>query len=194
MHDNEADIDESLVRKLLSEQFPQWANLSIALVQSAGTDNAIYRLGTDKCVRLPRVPEVTKDVEKEQLWLPLFASTLPLAIPTPIGIGSSSESYPFKWSIFSWIKGNNATVESIADQNHAAIALAQFIIVLQKISTANAPSSRRGVPLATQDNETRQAIKSLQASINTEAVTALWVFCLIMKKLTQGWLKLRNVY
>lgn len=174
MHDNEIDIDESLVRKLLSEQFPQWSHLPISPVQSAGTDNAIYRLGADKCVRLPRIPGAAKDVEKEQLWLPLFASTLPLAIPTPAGRGNPTEIYPFKWSIFPWIEGDNATAELIVDKNQAAVALAQFIIAFQKISITNAPPSRRGVPLATQDNETRQAIKSLQTSINTEAVTALW--------------------
>lgn len=61
MHDNEIDIDESLVRQLLKEQFPQWTNLPITPVHSAGTDNAIYRLGSDKCVRLPRLTEAAKD-------------------------------------------------------------------------------------------------------------------------------------
>jgi aminoglycoside phosphotransferase (APT) family kinase protein len=35
--------DVALVRRLVAAQFPQWADLSIEPVRSAGTDNAIYR-------------------------------------------------------------------------------------------------------------------------------------------------------
>jgi aminoglycoside phosphotransferase (APT) family kinase protein len=52
MHIDELDIDKSLVRRLL-EQFPQWADLPLEPVPSAGTDNALYRLGDDMVVRLP---------------------------------------------------------------------------------------------------------------------------------------------
>lgn len=174
MHDNEVDIDQSLVRLLLKEQFPQWADLPISPVKSAGTDNAIYRLGEDKCVRLPRVPSAAKEVEKEQLWLPVFASTLPLVIPVPIGNGATNSNYPFKWSVFTWIEGRDATIELITDQRQAATALAEFILTLQTINTTNAPLSRRGVPLAAQDQEVRQAINSLIGKIDTQAVITLW--------------------
>jgi len=56
MHDDEVETDASLVRRLLGAQFPQWANLSIEPVPSAGTDNALYCLGEDMVVRLPRIP------------------------------------------------------------------------------------------------------------------------------------------
>ena len=55
MHADEIDTDASLVRRLLASQFPQWADLSIERVSSGGTDNAIYRLGDDLAVRLPRI-------------------------------------------------------------------------------------------------------------------------------------------
>lgn len=48
------EIGEGLVRRLLASQFPQWAELPLVPVASAGTDNAIYRLGEDLAVRLPR--------------------------------------------------------------------------------------------------------------------------------------------
>jgi len=44
MHVDEVDTGISLVGRLLAAQFPQWADLSIEPVRSAGTDNAIYRL------------------------------------------------------------------------------------------------------------------------------------------------------
>lgn len=55
MHDDEVDINVALVRRLLTAQFPQWANLPLAPVFSAGTDNALYRLGNVLVVRLPRI-------------------------------------------------------------------------------------------------------------------------------------------
>jgi aminoglycoside phosphotransferase (APT) family kinase protein len=54
MHVNEVDTNVPLVARLLSRQFPQWADLPIEPVQSAGTDNALYRLGEDMVVQLPR--------------------------------------------------------------------------------------------------------------------------------------------
>ena len=65
MHADEVDTDVSLVRRLLAAQFPQWADLPIEPVDSAGTDNAIYRLGDDMAVRLPRIQAAIGQVEKE---------------------------------------------------------------------------------------------------------------------------------
>ena len=52
----DGDVDAGLVRRLVVGQFPQWADLPIQRVPSAGTDNALYRLGDDLLVRLPRRP------------------------------------------------------------------------------------------------------------------------------------------
>lgn len=55
MHVDEVATDSSLVGRLLAEQFPQWADLPVVPVRSAGTDKAIYRFGADMAVRLPRI-------------------------------------------------------------------------------------------------------------------------------------------
>ena len=47
-------IDHALVKRLLAGQFPAWADLPIERVEPSGTDNAIYRLGADMAIRLPR--------------------------------------------------------------------------------------------------------------------------------------------
>ncbi len=79
MHVDEVDVDVSLVGRLLAAQFPQWADLPIELVHSAGTDNAIYRVGSDMAVRLPRIEGATGQVYKEHQWLPRLTPHLPLA-------------------------------------------------------------------------------------------------------------------
>ena len=88
MHVDEVDVDVSLVGRLLAAQFPQWADLPLEPVRSAGTDNALYRLGDDMAVRLPRIEGATGQVDKEQQWLPRLAPHLPLAIPVPLAKGA----------------------------------------------------------------------------------------------------------
>ena len=77
MHDDEVPTDTALVSRLLAAQFPQWADLPITPVASAGTDNALFRLGDDKVVRMPRIHVAQGQAENEQRWLPWLAPRLP---------------------------------------------------------------------------------------------------------------------
>lgn len=179
MHLDEVDTDASLVGRLLATQFPQWADLPIEPVHSAGTDNALYRLGDDLAVRLPRIHSATGQVDKEHQWLPRLAPFLPLAIPHPLAKGKPGEGYPWHWSVYRWLEGENATIEHIADPHQSAIDLAQFITALQQIDAAGRPppgphNSFRGEPLAMRDTCTRDAIATLQGTLDADAVTAVW--------------------
>jgi aminoglycoside phosphotransferase (APT) family kinase protein len=177
VHADEVATDTSLVRRLLAAQFPDWADLPIERVPSAGTDNAIYRLGEEMAVRLPRVESGTGQLEMEYRWLPRLAPHLPLAIPTPIAMGDPAEGYPWRWSVYRWLEGENATADRL-DLRQAATDLAEFIAALQRIDTTGGPlagvESSRGVPLATRDDPTRAAIAALHGVLDTDAVTAQW--------------------
>jgi aminoglycoside phosphotransferase (APT) family kinase protein len=179
MHFDEVYVDVTLVSQLLAAQFPQWVDLSIEPVHSAGTDNAIYRIGEDMAVRLPRIEGATGQVDKEHQWLPRLAPHLPLAIPVPLAKGIPGEGYPWYWSVYLWLEGETATFERIADPGQAARDLAQFVAALQRIDPVGGPSpgahnSFRGVSLSTRDSETCAAIASLDNMLDTDAVTAAW--------------------
>jgi aminoglycoside phosphotransferase (APT) family kinase protein len=179
MHDDEVDTDVSLVRRLLAAQFSQWADLPIAPVSSAGTDNALYQLGGEMVVRLPRIHWAVGQIDKEQRWLPVLAPLLPLAIPVPLARGEPGEGYPWRWSVYPWLPGENATIERIADPRQMATELAQFIVALERIDPTGGPppgphNSGRGVPLAERDSGTRAAIATLHGMLDTAAVTAAW--------------------
>lgn len=178
MHADEVDIDISLVHRLLADQFPQWADLLIQPVLSSGTENAIYRLGEEMAVRLPRYPGATGAIDKEHSWLPKLAPHLPLSIPVPLAKGFPCEGYPFHWSVFRWLSGENATIEGIENPCEAAMNLAQFITALQQFDTTGAPGAAnhnlRGVPLATRDTAVRTAIAALHGMIDTDAATKVW--------------------
>jgi aminoglycoside phosphotransferase (APT) family kinase protein len=85
MNPDEVDIDAPLVARLVATQFPQWGDLPLAEVRSAGTDNTIYRLGGGLAVRLPRHPGAVAEVARQQRWLPRLAPLLPLAAVIDFG-------------------------------------------------------------------------------------------------------------
>lgn len=94
MHADEVPTDVALVRRLLAVQFPHWAGLPVVPFPSGGTVNAVYRLGDDMAVRLPRIEGGVEDVAKERHWLPRLAPHLPVPIPTVLGSGTPAEGYP----------------------------------------------------------------------------------------------------
>jgi aminoglycoside phosphotransferase (APT) family kinase protein len=179
MHADDVGTDVSLVRRLLAAQFPRWAGLVIEPVRSAGTDNALYRLGNDMVVRLPRRPRTVETLEKERQWLPRLARLLPLAVPIPLAQGMPAEDYPFSWSVYRWLEGETANIGRITDPSRLASDLAQFVAALQRIDTAGGPRPGehnffRGVPLASRDAQTRAATVSLDGEIEIGAMTAAW--------------------
>jgi len=172
------EIDVSLVRRLLV-QFPQWADLPVKRVEFDGWDNTTFRLGEDLSVRLPSAQAYAGQVEKEHRWLPRLAAHLPLSIPVPLAMGVPANGYPWHWSVYRWLEGENATIKSIADLQQFATALAQFLAALQRIDPADGPPPGqhnffRGGPLTTYDSETRDAIATLRGRIDADAVTAVW--------------------
>jgi aminoglycoside phosphotransferase (APT) family kinase protein len=174
MHEDEVHTDVALVRRLLAGQFPHWAGLPIERVPSAGTDNALYRLGGDMVVRLPRIHWAVDDVDKEQEWLPRLAPLLPVAIPLPLARGEPAEGYPWRWSVYRWLAGEHPSVDGLTDAGSLATQLAEFVAALHRIDPTGGPPAGRGVPLRKRDAPTRAAIDALQGAVDTAAVTAAW--------------------
>ena len=108
-------IDESLARRLIDSQFPQWARLPITAVELDGWDNRSFRLGSDLTVRLPSGNWYAQQVEKEQHWLPVLAPQLPLPIPSPVAKGEPDAEFPYPWSVYRWLDGEPASTARIRD-------------------------------------------------------------------------------
>jgi aminoglycoside phosphotransferase (APT) family kinase protein len=178
MHENEVQTDTQLVGRLLAAQFPQWASLPLAPVPSAGTDNALYRLGSDMVVRLPRIDWAAGQAEKEGRWLPRLAPHLPLTIPELLAMGKPDAGYPWPWSVYRWLPGENATLARLNDPGQAAVQMARFITTLWQVDATDGPPAAehnlRGAPLALRDEPTRKSIAALEGVIDTGRATAVW--------------------
>lgn len=141
----EVHIDESLVRTLIQAQHPTFAGLDISAID-AGWDNAIFRLGREFCVRLPRRAAAAELIRHEQEWLPQVARRVPIPVPSPLYAGVPGCGYPWFWSIVPWIRGETADV--IAPAPDQAVRLAGFLRALHVKAPQEAPFNPwRGVPL-----------------------------------------------
>lgn len=179
MHAAEIATSAALVRRLIDTQCPQWAQASIEPVVSAGTDNALFRLGADKVVRLPRTPSAALQVAKEQAWLPRLGPCLPLPTPVVLALGAPTAFHPWPWSVYRWIEAEVAQRHRLAEPSHAAEAMGGFINVLQRIDARAAPApgehnAWRGEPLAERDGATRAGIAALGEQIDTAATLRAW--------------------
>ena len=174
LHDLEVDIDLEIVRRLLVTQFPHWADRSLHRLNSTGTVNAIYRLGDDLYVRLPRVHRWARSLRNELRWLPTLAPQLPLAVPDPVATGKPGAGYPFSWAVYRWLDGETFAIDRVRDERQAGVDLAQFISSLRNIDPSGAPRSTRARPLHLQDAETRTAIEASGASVDAVPALAVW--------------------
>jgi aminoglycoside phosphotransferase (APT) family kinase protein len=147
MHEDEIELDAALVRRLLAEQFPQWSDLPLRRIEPSGTVNAIFRLGDELSVRLPRRDGPTEPGSAELEWLPRLAPRLPVEVPVPVGQGRPGGGYPWFWEIHTWVAGETVPVGEI-DALQAARDLAGLVRALQEIEPTGGPPPGRGVALA----------------------------------------------
>lgn len=172
MHEDEIITDTDLVRRLIAAQFPGWAELPVTPLSSSGTDHAMYRLGDDLVVRMPRRPGGDRAVRHEFRWVPWLAPQLPLAAPVPVAMGEPGFGFPYPWLVQRWIEGVNPVVGQIADPHRLAREIASFERAMRAIDPEGGPPT--GKSLAERDAQVRRDITALADEIDVEAVTAAW--------------------
>lgn len=179
LHDGEIDIDASLVGRLLAAQFSRWADRSIEVVESSGTDNVTFRLGADLAVRLPRMAWGAGQVEQDRQWLGRLAPHLPVAIPHLLAVGAPGAGYPYSWGVYRWLDGEPFRPDRVADLSTMAVDLAGFIRSLRGIDATGAPTPSddpfsRGTPLAPRDGLVREALDQVRDEFDVAAVLSAW--------------------
>jgi aminoglycoside phosphotransferase (APT) family kinase protein len=174
MHTDELPVDARLVRALLEEQFPEWAGLSLERVPSFGTDNALYRLGPDMVVRLPRIEWATRDIEKDARWLEQLRRLLPVEIPRLLATAAPSDGYPWTWGIYHWLEGENPVVGAVARPEELARDVGGFVAAVRRLDLKDTRPGSRAGPLEARDAEVRCAIAEVAGEFDAAAVTAAW--------------------
>lgn len=178
MHEDQLVSDAELVRALLRDRHPRWADGPITEISSTGTDHALYRLGDDAVARVPLRRSATQPIDTEFRWLPWLAERLPIEISRPLARLEPAPPFPHPWSVHSWIDGECGTTAPV-DRALLAVDLARVLRALQALDPADGPPSVeaycwRGIPLEMRDGSTREAIASSRRSIDVAAATSAW--------------------
>jgi aminoglycoside phosphotransferase (APT) family kinase protein len=170
----EVALDSAFVAGLLAEQHPDLAHLPLQAVD-AGWDNALFRLGDDLAVRLPRRAAAAPLIVHEQRWLPLLADRLTLPIPAPLHIGTPARGYPWHWSIVPWLTG--VAADQQAPDAAQARPFAAFLRALHFPAPTDAPTNPfRGVPLQQRAAAVEERMQRLAnaTSLITPQIRQIW--------------------
>ena len=189
LHDDEIPIDTGLVRALVDRAMPGHADLPVRRLDASGSTNALFRLGDNLLVRLPRQPGGSATIAKEAKWVPVLEPWLPAEVPAVVGVFAPDCGYPERWSVVRWIDGDHpdvVTPETPADRRREDLA-ADLAAVVHALRLAAVPSEAisdpglrwyRGEPLATLDAMTRRNIGHCRAlgdfELDLDAVERLW--------------------
>lgn len=174
LHDDEIPIDLPLVRALVDRALPAFAPLALRPLGASGSSNALFRLGDELLVRLPRQPGGSATIDKETRWLPELGPFLPVSVPNVVAIGGPDLGYPERWSVVRWLPGDVPPAvgpETPVDPTRRWLAhdLAGVIAAMRRIDVPAAalhdPALRwyRGEPLATRDAPVRGDIQACRA-------------------------------
>ena len=169
MHEHELPTDAALVRRLLAAQFPHWAELPVEPLASNGTENALYRLGDDLVVRLPRLESGARALALDREWLPRLAPLLPVEVPVPVASGRPSAELTWEWGIYPWLEGGHPDCDAEPEP------LVAFVRALHEVRLERAPRARRGRQLGeVQDESARAALRELDGVIDVGAASEAW--------------------
>ncbi len=178
---------------MVDRAFPGYASLPLRRLGASGSSNALFRLGDQLLVRLPRQPLGTATIEKEARWLPEIAPLLPVSVPEIIAVGEPDLGYPERWSVVRWLDGDVPAVaaaegDTRSSRHDLAADLAAVVTALRNIVVpASALSDSnlrwyRGLPVTTRDVDTRRAIEACRAipnlGLDLDAALKVWQECM----------------
>jgi len=148
MHADQLTVSLSVARELVDEQFPGWRQLAIRAVESAGTVNAIFRIGDRFAARFPLRPgdaaSVRQRLETEAAAARELAGRTRFATPEPVAIGQPGAGYPLPWAVQTWLPGVTATDDDPGGSVAFAHDLAEFISGVRAIGTGGRTFSGQG--------------------------------------------------
>ena len=189
LHADEIPIDADLVRGLVRRALPEHADAPIRRLASSGSTNALFRLGEDLLVRLPRQPGGSATISKEATWLPVLRPLLPVSVPDVVAVFEPDRGYPERWSVVRWIGGAHPEVvdpDTPVDprREDLAVDLAKVVRALGRAEVptraVNSPDLKwyRGEPLATMDQATRENIEHCRSladfEFDLDAAERIW--------------------
>lgn len=180
MHADQVDVTGGQVAALVRAQFPRWGELKVRRVRSAGTDNAIFRIGDGLAARFPLrradAAATRSSLEREAEASAELARVSPYATPEPVAIGEPGEGYPMPWSIQTWLPGTIATDADPGDSEAFAQDLATLIAALREADTRGRrfTGQGRGGVLTDHDAWMETCFRESEGLLDVPRLRRLW--------------------
>jgi aminoglycoside phosphotransferase (APT) family kinase protein len=146
--DAEVEIDEGLVRVLVTEQFPELDASSPRLL-GEGWDNSVWVIEERWAFRFPRRQIAIPGVERELAFSARLAGLLPVPIPVPTFVGQPSDRYAWPFFGAPLLHGRESAEAGLADEDRVEFgrALGRFLQVLHSPSTRSQVDPEEALPV-----------------------------------------------
>ena len=187
LHADELPIDIALVRQLVDRAFPEYVDDDLRHMNDSGSSNALFRLGNDKLVRLPRQPGGGASIDKEASWLPYVAPRVTVEVPEVVGVGEPDLDYPERWAITTWLHGARPSTPRTIPRDNGTDGLAEDLVqfltelrgmeVPERAKDDKALSWYRGLPLWDLDadfRETAAECRDLGIGLDIDEALRVW--------------------
>jgi aminoglycoside phosphotransferase (APT) family kinase protein len=180
MHDDQLTVPLATVRRLVDEQFPEWARLPVTAVASEGTVNAIFRVGRRFAARFPLRPgdveTVRRDLRSEADAARELAGGTRFPVPEPVALGRPGPGYPLPWSVQTWLPGVTAADEDPGESAGFAHDLAELIVDVRAIDTGGRtfPGRGRGGDLRAHDEWMETCLRHSEGLLDVPRLRRFW--------------------
>ncbi|MEV5322582.1 aminoglycoside phosphotransferase family protein [Nonomuraea sp. N2-4H] len=180
MHADQLTISPETVRTLVNEQFPQWRDLPVRMLDAQGTVNAIVRIGDRLAARFPLQPgepeAVRRTLEAEARAAGELAAATRFPVPEPVALGEPGAGYPLPWSVQTWLPGTVATDDDPGESYAFARDLAGLIGDVRAIDTRGRTFSGRGRggDLRSHDEWMETCFRSSERLLDVPRLRRIW--------------------
>lgn len=180
MHDNELHINEQIARRLMVDQFPEWGAECVRRIETDGTVNAIFRVGTALTARFrlrsADPTEARDELVRETTAMRELAVHCPVPTPTPLAMGDPGHGYPLPWAVQTWIPGVVATSYDLA---HSEVFAHDLMNLVRALRTADTKGRRfagagRGGDLHDSDAWMEICFQESEGLLPVDRLRALW--------------------
>lgn len=180
MHDGQIDVATSALAQAIREQLPEYADLPLRRVSSAGTVVAPFRLGDRYVVRLPLVPDSDPAARGALTAWGRHAAALdeilPIQVSGLVAVGAPFPGYPGWWSIWTWVDGVSADQLEASEVPGLATDVAEVLRSIHRVPARRrewSGTGRGASPLA-DSAWVRTSINRSAHLIDPVAATAVW--------------------
>ncbi|WP_203653316.1 phosphotransferase [Demequina activiva] len=172
-------ITPETVRGLVDDQDPDFHELELG-ERFDGWDMAMYRLGDDLAVRLPRVEAAVDSLIAETRFVPRLSDAWDFPFPRVVRSGLPGHGYPWPWAIVSWVP--SATADKVPLTAAAGPSMGRAIAQIHCRADADAPyNPEQSLPMAARGADLAWALDQLADArgpagerLDVQRIDALW--------------------